>query len=250
MNRRHFLKAMGSLALCPTCGGAAFAAEGAHWSYEGHSGPAHWGEIDATSRVCSLGGQQSPLDLTGSITAKLPPLQLHWTKRPSAIVNNGHTIQLNFPDGNTLATGKRSYSLLQVHFHRPSEHLIEGRNFPMEAHFVHRDAAGNLAVVGVMMAAGKSNPAFRKIVQGMPAEKGEKPADPGIDVNALLPAARRYFRYTGSLTTPPCSEVVDWNVLATPVEVAEAEIAAFARLYPMNARPPQKPNRRFVLRSQ
>lgn len=250
MNRRHALKMMAGLALCPLCGVRAFSSEGAHWSYEGAQGPSNWGDLDAASRVCSAGAQQSPLDIGETIHAALPPLRFRWARRASTIVNNGHTIQLNFAQGGTLGIGKESYNLLQVHFHRPSEHKIGGKSYPMEAHFVHRNAAGNLAVVGVMMTAGNTNPAFRRIVQSMPSAKGERPADPSIDPFRLLPAQHGYFRYAGSLTTPPCSEIVDWNLLRMPIAVDEADIAAFAKLYPMNARPPQQANRRAVLRAQ
>lgn len=250
MNRRHALKMMAGLALCPFCSVRTSSAEGAHWSYEGTRGPSHWGDVDAASRICSVGNQQSPLDIGETISATLPPLRFGWTRHASTIVNNGHTIQLNFAQGGTLGIGKESYALLQVHFHRPSEHRIGGKSFPMEAHFVHRNPAGNLAVIGVMMTAGKTNPAFRKIVQTMPAAKGERPADPSIDPYRLLPARHGYFHYAGSLTTPPCSEIVDWNLLTMPISVDEADIAAFARLYPMNARPPQQAHRRAVLRAQ
>jgi carbonic anhydrase len=249
MNRRDILKGMAGLALCPYCAKLGFAAEGAHWSYEGNTGPAKWGELDDASRVCSLGTQQSPIDIAGAIDAKLPPLAFSWSKRASKTVNNGHTIQLDFAEGNSLLIGKSKYALLQFHFHHPSEHTVGGKSFPMEVHFVHRNAAGGLAVVGVLMIAGKSNPAFKKIVETMPQKKGETAADPAIDAMALLPAQHDYYRYPGSLTTPPCSETVDWHLLSTPVSVAEADIAAFARLYPMNARPVQKPYRRFVLKS-
>ena len=140
--------------------------------------------------------------------------------------------------------------MLQLHFHRPSEHLIGGKNFPMEAHFVHRAESGALAVVGVLMTTGKSNPAFHRIVSTMPAEEGPAvKADPRIDPHALLPARLGYYRYPGSLTTPPCSEIVEWLLLTSPIHVAEADIASFARLYPLNARPAQKDNRRYVLQS-
>jgi carbonic anhydrase len=120
----------------------------------------------------------------------------------------------------------------------------------MEAHFVHRAAAGGLAVIGVRMTAGQANAAFAKIAASMPAQEGPPlKADAGIDPNVLLPANRSYYRYPGSLTTPPCAETVEWLVLSNPIEVAEADIAAFAKLYPMNARPAQKDNRRYVLQS-
>jgi carbonic anhydrase len=146
--------------------------------------------------------------------------------------------------------GDVKYKLLQVHFHRPSEHMIGGKNFPMEAHFVHRNEAGGLAVVGVLIAEGRPNAAFGKIVKTMPAAEGPAvKADAGIDPHALLPHKLGYFRYPGSLTTPPCSEVVEWLLLTTPIQVSSADVAAFAKLYPMNARPVQKDNRRYVLRS-
>jgi carbonic anhydrase len=250
MHRRQVLRALAGLTLCPICAQSGLAADVPHWSYEGAEGPNHWGELDPASRVCSAGGEQSPLNIRGSVKAQLPLLGFAWAKRADTIVNNGHTIQLNFAAGGTLTAAPAGYTLVQFHFHRPSEHLVDGKAFAMEAHFVHQNAAGGLGVIGVLMAAGMSNPVFKKVVETMPASPGVPvAADPGIDPNALLPKRRSYYRYEGSLTTPPCSETVDWMLLTDPIQVAEAEIAAFAKLYAMNARPVQKANRRFVLRS-
>ncbi|MBR0829221.1 carbonic anhydrase family protein [Bradyrhizobium manausense] len=249
MNRRDALKAFAALALCPLCK-PAFAAEGAHWSYEGGNGPTKWGDLDAANKACSIGAQQSPIDIDHPIKSQLPTLKLSWPKSADTIVNNGHTIQLNFAEGGSLMLGDVKYKLLQVHFHRPSEHTIAGKNFPMEAHFVHRADSGGLAVVGVLMAEGKPNAAFSQIVKSMPVKEGPAvKADAGFNPSALLPQKLGYYRYTGSLTTPPCSEIVEWLVLADPISVAATDVAAFAKLYPMNARPVQKDNRRFVLRS-
>ncbi|PSO21439.1 carbonic anhydrase [Bradyrhizobium sp. MOS003] len=249
MNRRHALKVLTGLVVCPLCLSTGVAAEGAHWSYEGTNGPEHWGDVDAASNVCSIGGQQSPIDIIASIKAQLPPLRIAWAKAADTIVNNGHTIQLNVANGSTLRFGG-PYGLLQFHFHRPSEHLIRGQRFPMEAHFVHAHASGALAVVGALMVAGKRNPVFSKIVATMPRHEGEAvKADPAINPNGLLPKRLAYYRYAGSLTTPPCLETVDWLLLTEPIEVADADIAGFAELYAMNARPAQRVNRRAVLRS-
>jgi carbonic anhydrase len=250
MHRRGFITSLVGLALCPVCAAKPFAAEGAHWGYEGEHGPAKWGDLDAASKVCSAGTQQSPLDITDAVKAQMSPLAIAWRKQADTIVNNGHTIQVNIAEGSTLKVGAETYTLLQFHFHRPSEHLIGGKNFPMEVHFVHRNAAGNLAVVGVLMTAGKPNAAFSKVISTMPAAAGPTvKADAGIDPNAMLPTKRGYYRYEGSLTTPPCNEIVNWLLLTEPIQVAAADIAAFAKLYVMNARPAQKSNRRFVLRS-
>ncbi len=249
MHRRQALKLFAGLALCPLCASGGFAAD-AHWSYEGADGPDKWAAIDPANRVCSAGSQQSPLDLGDAIKAQLPPLKIFWDKRADTIVNNGHTIQLNIGDSSILSLGNTNYRFLQFHFHRPSEHLIGGKSFPMEVHFVHANVANALAVIGVLMTAGKANAVFSKVVSTMPDKEGPPvTADAAIDPNGLLPAKRDYIRYSGSLTTPPCSETVDWHVLIDPIQVADADVARFAKLYPMNARPVQKSNRRFVLRS-
>ena len=222
-----------------------------HWSYEGAEGPAKWGELDAANKACSIGGQQSPINIGETIKAQLPPLKIAWGKSAESIVNNGHTIQVNMPEGSTMsaaaaATSACSSSISTARASTP----INGANFPMEVHFVHANAAGNLAVIGVLMTTGRANKAFNTIVLTMPNREGPPvKADAGIDPNAFLPPKRNYYRYSGSLTTPPCAETVDWFVLTDPIQVAEADINSFARLYPMNARPVQSDNRRFVLRS-
>ena len=250
LNRRRALKVMAVLAACPLCGSGAFAAEGHQWSYEGAGGPDHWGDLDAASKVCLTGSQQSPIDVERPIEADLPELKLQWAKSADTIVNNGHTIQLNVAPGSTLMLGDDEYKLVQFHFHRPSEHLVDGKRFPMEVHFVHQHSLGKLAVVGVLMSAGKENPAFNKVVATMPDKEGPAvKADPAIDPNGFLPDDLDYYRYNGSLTTPPCAETVAWLLLTDPIEVSEADVARFAKLYAMNARPVQKDNRRFVLRS-
>lgn len=247
MDRRNLLKALAGFALCPICAPRSFAAE---WSYEGAHGPDKWGEINAASRVCSTGHQQSPIDISATTKADLPELSIAWSNTADTIVNNGHTIQVDFGEGSMLKAGNQAYKLVQFHFHRPSEHKIAGKVFPMEVHFVHQAPSGALGVVGIMMVAGRANPTFGRVVATMPQEAGPPvKAEAAIDPNGLLPAKLGYFRYAGSLTTPPCSETVDWMVLTDPVQVAETDIAAFAKLYPMNARPVQKLFRRFLLTS-
>ena len=247
MNRRHVLKMLAGLAACPVCAPKGFAAD---WGYEGAHGPEHWGDLDAASKACAAGSQQSPIDIGATIRASLPRLAVAWKKGPDMIVNNGHTIQINKAAGSTLTVGNDSYKLVQYHFHRPSEHLIAGKSFPMEAHFVHEAPSGGYGVIGVMMKTGRPNPTFNRIVSTMPGAAGPAvKADPAIDPNGLLPRGRGYYGYEGSLTTPPCGEVVNWMLLTDPVDVAAADVAVFAKLYPMNARPVQRINRRYVLRS-
>src|SRR5262249_39002797 len=161
-----------------------------------------WAELDPANAVCSAGSQQSPIDIAAILRAQLPPLKIAWGKSADTIVNNGHTIQVNFAEGSTLTTAGGTYNLVPFHFHRPSEHLIGGKSFPMEVHFVHANPSGGLAVVGVLIAGGKANPVFNKVVTTMPETEGPAvKADPAINPNWLLPARRSYYRYEGSLTT-------------------------------------------------
>ncbi len=218
MHRRQALKFVAGLALCPLCATKDLAAE-VHWSYEGAGGPANWGSLDAANQVCSLGAQQSPVDISSSIAAQLPPLTASWAPRVDTIINNGHTIQMNVDEGSTLAAPGGSYKLVQFHFHHPSEHMIDGKGTPMEVHFVHADATAGLAVVGVLMEIGKPNATFNAIVRSMPEREGPAvKVDAAIDPNGLLPSRLTYYRYSGSLTTPPCSETVDWLLLTDPIE--------------------------------
>src|SRR5690348_12309699 len=128
MNRRHVLKILASAALCPLCNPSGVAAEGVHWSYAGDTGPAKLGHLDPSDKTCAIGGQQSPLDIGSTIKAQLPPLRIGWANAADTIVNNGHTIQLNCAEGSALTLGSTKYNLVQFHFHRPSEHLIAGKN--------------------------------------------------------------------------------------------------------------------------
>jgi carbonic anhydrase len=254
LGRRDALKALAGGCFCAACGTTlaqpGLAGEAAaHWSYEGEDGPAHWGDLAAADRVCATGSQQSPIAIHGSIAAQLARLRFAWGLDAAEIVNNGHTIQLNFDEGAELKVGADAWRLAQLHFHHPSEHLIDGKASAMEIHFVHRDAGG-LAVVGALVKPGKSNSTFRKIIAAMPAVEGPAQKAPaGLNPLGLLPKARGYYPYAGSLTTPPCSETVEWMLLREPLEVAAADIEAFANLFPMNARPAQQIDRRFVLRS-
>jgi len=252
LHRRQALKLFAGLALCPLCAPRGFAAD-AHWSYAGANGPAKWGDLDAANRACSVGSQQSPIDIGTTVKAQLGPLKITWEKNADTIVNNGHTIQLDMGEtsASVLQVGDGgNFRLVQFHFHHPSEHLVEGRRSAMEAHFVHQSAdRGTLGVLGVFLVSGAANPAFARLAAAFPAAAGQEAALDGVDPNGLLPASLAYWSYEGSLTTPPCSEVVDWMVARQPVEVADADIARFAALYPMNARPVLADNRRFILSS-
>jgi carbonic anhydrase len=220
-----------------------------HWTYEGKEGPEKWGDLEKGFTGCKLGKEQSPIDIDSkkATTAKLPKIEFDYKPVPLAVVNNGHTIQVNYDKGSTIKVGKDTYELLQYHFHTPSEEKMDGKPSEMVAHLVHKNAQGNLAVVAVLFDKGKENAALKPVFAAMPAKEGEK-KDPAVKVNAadLLPANAGYYTFKGSLTTPPCSEGVRWLVLKTPVTLSAEQADAFRKIIPMNARPVQPLNGRKV----
>ena len=217
-----------------------------HWSYHD---AARWGELDKSFETCGLGTAQSPIDIRGAKRGGgLPALGFGYVAGAAEVLNNGHTIQVNLAEGGTAQLPSGEYKLVQFHFHTPSEERVRGRAYPLVAHLVHRNDAGALAVVGVLFREGKANAALQKVFDAMPREQGAKAAlEGGFDATTLLPRARGYWAFDGSLTTPPCSEGVKWQVLRQPVELSKAQLAAFRQLYPMNARPVQPLNGRLVL---
>lgn len=234
-------------------GTAATAAEHPHWTYEGHGGPAEWAQVATDFKACEAGRDQSPIDLQHAIPANLGTFSVHYQAQALAVVNNGHTIQVNFKPGNHITFEGERYDLVQYHFHHPSEHAINGRIAPMEVHLVHKSSSsGKLTVLGVMMMPGKANKSVEAVWNAMPPQEGPEKTVAAVMLNpsALLPAKRGYFRYEGSLTTPPCSEVVHWVNLKQPITVSDAQIDRFAKLFPMNARPVQPLNRRFILETK
>jgi carbonic anhydrase len=230
---------------------AAAAHAGPHWEYEGATGPDKWGDLEPASAVCKQGGAQSPIDLDVALRVPaLPGLKLSYGQTKVKLVNNGHTFQVNTDKGSSLTIDGKKYDLLQFHFHTPSEHTIEGRSYPLELHLVHQASDKNLAVIAVMMAEGAPNMLLAKFWERLPRNEGEAETGVSIAVQDLLPRNfDDYFTYSGSLTTPPCTESVRWIVLKRPVEVSKAQIAAFRAVFPNNARPTQPLGARFVLTS-
>ncbi len=211
-----------------------------HWSYEGEGGPLRWGKLDPAWAKCENGTRQSPIDIRDGIKVDLEQVNFDYKPARFSVVDNGHTIQVNIGGGNQIRVMGRRFDLVQFHFHRPSEERVNGQGFQMVAHLIHRDMEGKLAVVAVLIEEGKAHSLVQSVWNNLPLEKNEalSPAMP-MDLNELLPERREYYTYMGSLTTPPCSEGVLWIVLKEPIQISSQQIAVFARLYPMNARPIQ-----------
>ena len=222
-----------------------------HWGYTGHEGPDNWGTLSEKYTMCSKGKNQSPINITSSLDANLDAIDFNYKTSPVKILNNGHTVQVNIDKGSYIKLGESRYELIQYHFHTPSENNIEGESFPLEAHFVHADKDGNLAVVGVMFKEGKENKQLSELWGKMPMKAGKNHSltTEAKDINKLLPNSKEYYRFNGSLTTPPCSEGVKWMVLAKPLTISKEQVKKFSHaVHGHNNRPIQDINARVILK--
>jgi carbonic anhydrase len=236
-----------------------------HWSYiEGPGGPEDWGNISKDNLACSKGKTQSPININvdRAVKSEQSPLEFLYRASALSIVDNGHTVMVNYGEGSNLMVDGRQYRLIQFHFHKPSEEAINGERTDMVAHLVHQHHDGNLAVVAVLMSTKppvspkkywwgsdevKGNALIQTLWNNVPLTKG-KTEMPGvtIDINQMLPADKSFFTYMGSLETPPCTENVLWFVMKTPIFVSEEQVQNFDRIYPMNARPLQPKGDRLI----
>lgn len=228
----------------------AFAESKAHWGYSGPEGPEHWAELSAEFGTCTSGKNQSPVNLTGMIEGNLPAMKINYKVGGKEVVNNGHTIQVNYAPGSSITVAGKTFELKQFHFHSPSENTIEGHSYPMEAHFVHADKDGNLAVIAVMFKAGEHNAELEKAWEFMPHEAGASHELHNlINAKVLLPHNNDYYRFNGSLTTPPCSEGVNWFVMKFYDTASQAQIDKFIHaMHHDNNRPVQPLNARVVIK--
>jgi carbonic anhydrase len=242
MLKKHLAVIAASFFVCTS-------ANASHWTYEGKEGPEHWGELSPESAVCLKGKSQSPIDIRNEIqVAKVVPITFNYTTDASEILNNGHTVQANIAAGSSITVDGTEFQLKQFHFHTPSENLIRGETFPLEMHLVHADKDGNLAVVGVMFKEGKENESLAKLWAQLPHADEKSALKAKVNPSSLLPESRGYYRFDGSLTTPPCSEGVRWLVLKDPISASKEQIEAFAKVvHEHNARPVQPVGARIIV---
>lgn len=220
-----------------------------HWGYSGDVGPNQWGELNSEFSTCSTGRSQSPINIVNAIDVVLPPIKFNYQNSSVYLVNNGHTVQANYSPGSSITVDGKKYELLQFHFHTLSENAINGKLFPLEAHLVHKDGSGNLAVVSVMFEDGAENPFVQSLWDRMPvvANSTMQVSGQSINVINMLPETKDYFSWTGSLTTPPCTEGVKWMLLQEPVQISKAQANKLERtLGVKNNRPVQPLNGRKV----
>ncbi|AHM72833.1 carbonic anhydrase [Yersinia hibernica] len=225
------------------------AAEHAHWGYEGQEDPAHWGKLSPDFSLCETGKNQSPVNIKGALKTHHGQLELAFQPGKQQIVNNGHTIQINVSDGNTLKLDGDTFTLQQFHFHAPSENEIDGKQYPLEAHFVYKDKVGALVVLALMFQEGKTNSQLAHAWQQIPTTIDQAAVlDKPLDINALLPKQFNFYRFSGSLTTPPCTEGVSWLVLDKQVSASGEQISQFrSAVHHSNNRPVQPLNGRVIV---
>jgi carbonic anhydrase len=221
-----------------------------HWRYEGEEGPEYWADLSPEFAACGQGVEQSPIDLSRSIPAGTVPLErrlatpaltVEQRARVMDLIDNGHTIQVTNDVPMALDLGDEHFELLQFHFHAPSEHTFEGRHAPLEVHFVHKSAAGQLAVLGVMIEEGEHMPLLDVVLDALPEHPGDSRhlEDLDLDMTQLRPLPDEYFVYEGSLTTPPCSEDVLWIVMGEMREISPEQMAELTSHLHDNYRPVQ-----------
>jgi len=227
----------------------AIANEMSHWGYDHKNGPTHWSEINAKYELCKNGKNQSPINITHQIKVPHDKLSINYHTNVVEILNNGHTIQFNVNLGSYIKIENKNFDLTQFHFHSPSENTINGKRFPLEGHFVHTDKKGNLTVLSVMFEDGDNNPIVEKLWEKMPSKIGKHiPLNENITAFNLMPKNKDYYRFNGSLTTPPCSEGVRWYVLKNPIAISTNQIKKFhSAVHHDNNRPIQPLNARLVL---
>lgn len=217
------------------------------WDYHGAGAPSRWGKLDPAYGACATGKRQSPIYIRDGIQVQLDPLVFSYQPSAFTVIDTGRTVQVDVAPGNFLSIDGHRYELVEFHFHRPAEDVVEGKRYDMVIHMLHRDAEGRLAMLAVLLDKGAAQPVVQTVWNNLPLEQNRPvQARVTLDPAQLLPKEQNYYTYMGSLTMPPCTEGVRWVVLRRPMTVSDEQIDIFSRLYPMNARPLQDASNRLI----
>ncbi len=227
------------------------ASESSSWSYKGETGPDNWGRLKKDYVLCCEGTKQSPIDINNFLVSNIDDIKFNYSPSAINILNDGHTVQINYDSGSSITIGDKRYQLMQFHFHAPSEHAIDGKLAEAEVHFVHAhktdDGQTELAVIGVMVHEGEENLAFKDIIANLPKYAGDELSiEASVNAEDLMHSNRQVYRYEGSLTTPPCSEGVNWNVMVKPIDMSREQLDALSKVLHNNNRPLQALNGREI----
>ena len=223
-------------------------AEVVDWGYSGPGAPEHWGSLSEEYQTCSLGVEQSPVDIAGHVSGDGAPLAFHYSGAATAARNNGHTVYLDYGPGNVLDVGGQYYELLGIHYHSPGEHQLDGETFAAELHLVHQDDAGNLAVVGLLFRLGAPGTLIQSLLDAAPGIGQSVALTDGPAAADYIPGRPDYYGYDGSLTTPPCTEGVRWFVIQAIGTVSQQQVAQLQELtHGPNNRPVQPIGSRKII---
>lgn len=220
------------------------------WSYEGNNGPNFWGDLDPSFSLCKTGKQQSPINLKWQKQSTGGEIAFDYKESPLRTVDSGHNLEIKFNSGSFIKIRGQEFELVELQFRSGSEHTFSGEHLPMEAQLIHKNSRGELAILSVMIIEGKENPTIEKLWTHWPQQTNKETLIETVKWNAkdLLPSRFTYYHYTGSLTTPPCTEGVNWNIFNTPAQMSRAQILNFRKKYRLNARPIQPiQNRKLTL---
>lgn len=220
------------------------------WGYSGKSGPENWQNLSPNFGICKTGKNQSPINLASTNRQSLPSMVFEYETKAETIHRTETQVRVSFPEGNSLKVDGQRFDLEQFHFHTPAEHRIDGKEFPLELHLVHKNEAGDIAVVAVLFERGEVHDGIYRVINYIPSSMGETRNLETADIKPveLLPSDTSYYRYNGSLTTPPCQEGVRWFVMKQTPSVSASQIDSFKRsIREPNARPIQPLNARIIL---
>ncbi len=212
------------------------------WSYDGNTGPEYWENLSDYYSNCGCGHAQSPIDVDPKAAEHFDEsLNISYSFADIDFINNGHTIKEMVHTKNTITFIGKTYQLIQFHFHTPAEHFLNHKQAPMELHFVHMSKDKDVAVIAVFVDDSTIvNPTFSLISQYVPKHHSEEIVDKYVmDLNQFLPKNKSFYHYSGSLTTPPCSEGVKWIVLSEPITATREQIESIHSIIDDDNRPLQ-----------
>ncbi len=230
--------------------GLSAAQTAADWNYYGKTGPLGWGKLDPAFKACSDGREQSPLDIRKThLNKSLKPIEVHYLTGSETLENNGRTIVVHVNPGSYIVADGVRYDLVQYEFRHPSEEAVKGKLTDMSVQFLHKSAEGKLAIVAVRMVMNQDAPnaILATLFADLPRKAGEtRKIKELVNPAGFFPGNRSYWTYTGSLTTPPCTEGVRWFVMQQPITLSQTQLMKYTWMFHVNTRPFQDAHGREI----
>ena len=208
------------------------------WGYDGPGAPENWAALSEEYATCAQGKQQSPIDISVHQEVIAEPIVFSYGNNAKAVRNEGYFVYADYAPGNRLSVGQRTLDLQSAHLHSPSEHRIDGASFEAEMHLIHADDGDRLVVVALLFELGAPSPIVQAVLDAAPAAGNTIRDVTTLNASGYVPERPGYFRYSGSLTTPPCHESIDWYVIREPKTVSQEQVE---RLLALSGGPNNRP---------